>query len=152
MGLWSRLFGEGHGPRHLAADLSDDYVAESAQAALLRRQAERARYPQVAEALRRLAEIEDRHAGWLRDRLLARGTEVPAVQELPVAGRNQWERACAAFRLAQHKRKRLVDHIVRWDPDEPDLVEVLRRIEQEDGREFRVYEGLVMRSDPQSLD
>jgi len=152
MGLLARLFGEGHRPRDLVADLTDTYRAESAHAALLRAHATRARYPQVAEALGRLAGIEERHAAWLRDRLVARGAEVPAIESPTPAGRNQWERACEALRLAQQKRKQMVDHIVHWDPEEPDPVELWRRIEQEDARELPVYEALVMRSDPQSLD
>ena len=66
MGLWSRLFGAGEVPRDLVGDLLEDYRAEAEQAAHLLQHAERARYPQVAETLRRLSEIETRHAGWLR--------------------------------------------------------------------------------------
>ena len=71
MGLLSRLLGTEGAARDLLADLSEDYRAEAAQAALLRAHAERARYPQAASALRDLADIEDRHAEWLRTRLLA---------------------------------------------------------------------------------
>ena len=152
MGLLSRLLGPGHRPRDLLADLADDYRAEVEQAAHLRHHAGRARYPQAAEALRRLAGIEDRHAAWLRERLLALGAAVPAVETASLGGNNQWERAVAAFQIAQAKRRRLVEQMAHWDPEEPEAVELLRRIEQEDLREHGVYEDLIMRSDPQSRD
>jgi hypothetical protein len=151
MGFLSRLLGTGTA-RDLAADLAEDYRAEAAQAAHLRRHAELAKYPQAAAALRRLAEIEERHAGWLRDRLVAMDAAVPAVDLTPLPGQNQWARVVAALEAASRKRQRLIEQIGHWDPDEPDAVELLRRIELEDAAERPVYEGLVMRSDPQSLD
>jgi len=152
MGFLSRLIGGGAQPRDLLADLSENYRAEVEQAALLRAQAERARYPQAAEELRRLAEIEDRHAGWLRDHLSTLGGRPPDVAAPAVMGSNQWERVVAAHKSAQTKRRRLIEQIAHWDPEEPDTVSLLHRIEQEDTREQRAYEGLIMRSDPQALD
>ena len=152
MGLWSRLFGAGEVPRDLVGDLLEDYRAEAEQAAHLLKHAERARYPQVAETLRRLSEIETRHAGWLRDRLALLGTTAPPVDADPAAGGNQWQRAVAALQAAQRKRKRLIEQIVHWDPEEPETVELLQRIEREDVREHPAYEGLIMRSDPHAID
>jgi hypothetical protein len=152
MGLWSRLFGAGNAPRDLLADLIGAYRAELEQAQQLRAQAERARYPQAAEALRRLADIESTHATWLRDYLVSRGGLVPTVEPRPVVGNNQWERAVAALQAAQAKRRRLIELLAHWDPEEPEVVALLRRVEQEDHREQAVYDALIMRSDPQSLD
>jgi rubrerythrin len=152
MGLIERLFGTWKTPRDLLADLAEDYRAESAQATQLRDQAARARYPQAAADLRRLAEIEERHAAWLRERLLTLGAPVPSTEPVQATGNNQWERAVGALHRAQAKRRRLVEQIAHWDPEEPEAVELLRRIEQEDVREHPVYERLIMRSDPQSLD
>lgn len=151
MGILSDWLGTG-AARHLAADLEDDYRAEAEQAAHLRQHAERAPYPQMAAALRRLAETEERHAGWLRERLVARGVAIPPVEPAPQIGENQWARAGAALAAAQRKRRRLVEQIAHWDPEEPEIVELLRRIEHEDLRDLAVYEGLIMRSDPQALD
>lgn len=152
MGLLSRLFGAGSAPRDLLADLAEDYRAEAAQAARLRADAERARYPQVAATLRDLAALEDRHAAWLRDRLAALGVDAPALAPVAAAGNNQWERAVAAQQQAHAKRRRLLEQINHWDPDEPDVVALLRRIEQEDQERIPLYDGVVMRSDPQALD
>jgi rubrerythrin len=152
MGVLSRLFGAGESSRDLVADLAEDYRSEMEQAALLRAQAERARYPQVAAALRRLAVMEERHGAWLRDRIVARFAEVPEVATVTAVGRNQWERLVAAYERARRKHKRLVDQIVHWDPEEADAVVLFRRIDEEDHAEFAVYEGLIMRSDPQSID
>jgi hypothetical protein len=151
MGLLSRLFGT-TAARDLLADLAEDYRAEAEQAARLRAQADRARYPQAADALRRLAQVEERHATWLRDHIVNLGGEVPALATPEVQGRNQWERAVGALHEAQAKRRRMIEQVAHWDPDEPDVVELLHRIEQEDLREQTVYEALIMRSDPQSID
>ena len=106
----------------------------------------------MATAFRRLADIEDRHAAWLRDRVASLGGHVPALEVPPLGGSNQWQRAVGALQDAQAKRRRLVEQIAHWDPDEPEIVALLRRIEEEDAREFAVYEGIVMRSDPQAVD
>jgi 16S rRNA C967 or C1407 C5-methylase (RsmB/RsmF family) len=152
MGLLSRLLGPGHRPRDLLADLAEDYRAEAEQEAHLRAHADKARYPQAAAALRRLADVEARHASWLRERLAALGGVVPTVAPAPLPGDSQWARAVAAHQAAQAKRRRLIEQIVHWDPEEAEVVELLRRIEQEDLREHPVYEDLIMRSDPQSID
>src|SRR5215813_572989 len=152
MGFLSRLLGLETRPRELVRDLAEAYRAESEQASCLRQQADRARYPQAATALRRLADIEDRHATWLRDHLISLGGQPPAVEPRTTTGTNQWQRVVAAFHDAQAKRRRLVEQIAHWDPEEPDVVALLRRIEEEDTREHPVYEGLIMRSDPQSID
>ena len=152
MGLLSRLLGTEGAARDLLADLSEDYRAEAAQAALLRAHAERARYPQAASALRDLADIEDRHTEWLRTRLLALGGQPPAAAPAAAGGNNQWERAVAALHAAQAKRRRLVEQTAHWDPEEPEVVALLRQIEQEDQSQLPVYEALIMRSDPQSID
>ena len=151
MGWLARLLGT-DATRDLLADLAEDYRAEAGQAAHLRAQAERARYPQVATAFRRLAEVEDRHAKWIRDHLVNRGGQAPVVAVEPSRGANQWQRAVAALHDAQAKRRRLVEQIAHWDPEEPEVVELLRRIEHEDVHELEVYEGIVMRSDPQAAD
>jgi len=152
MGLLSRLFGNQGGVRDLLADLTEDYRAEAAQAALLRAHAERARYPQAASALGALAETEERHAEWLRMRLLALGGQPPPAPRATAGGNNQWERAVAALHAAQAKRRRLVEQTAHWDSEEPEVVALLRQIAQEDQSQLPVYEALIMRSDPQSID
>ncbi|HZP43159.1 MAG TPA: ferritin family protein, partial [Candidatus Binatia bacterium] len=119
MSLLSRLFGTDAAARDVLVDLAEDYRAEATQAALLRAQADRARYPQAADALRRLADIEDRHAGWLRDRIVNLGGRVPTLEAPTVSGNNQWARTVAAAHVAQAKRRRLIEQIAHWDPDEP---------------------------------
>jgi len=152
MGILSRLLGTRNGGVSLVGDLLEAYRAEAEHAARLRQHALHAHYPQVGDTLRQLADLEDRHAGWLRDRILALGGGVPPVAPLAPVARNQWERAVAARQEAQRKRRRLVELSTRWDPDHPDDAALLRRIEHEDTRALDAYEGLVMRSDPHALD
>jgi hypothetical protein len=152
MGLLTRLLGAGGPPRDLVAELLDDYRGEVEQAIRLRRHAELARYPQVAAKLRSLAALEDGHAALLRDHVLALGGGVPPVSPEPLPGRNQWERAVAARQAAQEKRRRLIEHAMHWDPDEPVSAALLARIYDEDGRSLADYDDLVVRSDPHAID
>jgi rubrerythrin len=151
MGVLSRLFGGGR-EREVMADVAQAYRAERQQADLLRRNAERAKYPQAAEAMRRLADEETRHAEELRHHLHVLGADLPTVDPLALVGNSQWERIVAAYEVAQAKRRRLVELFTHWDPEEPELVTLLRRIADEDQREFHVYESVIMRSDPQAID
>jgi hypothetical protein len=151
MGLLSRLF-RGSADRDLLAELVEDYRSEVAQAAHLRQHAELARYPQVATRLRALADLEDRHAGWLRDHILGLGGGIPPVAPDPLRGQNQWERAVAARKAAQEKRRRLIEHVSHWDPEEPAAAKLLARIYDEDGDSLASYDDVVIRSDPHALD
>ena len=149
MGFLARLLGGGS--RDLLADLAEDYRAEAMQAAQLRIDADRARYPQVADELRRLAEVEACHMAWLRERLVALGGQVPTLEATPTAGANQWERAVAAHQAAQAKRRRLIEQIAHWDPDEPEIVALLSRIEQEDAQVICCFGNAVDRGLPRIL-
>ena len=114
MGLLSRLLGTADGGDDLVADLLEAYRGEAEHAARLRQHATTHATRRWRETLRRLADLEDRHAGWLRDRILALGGGVPPVAPPHPVARNQWERAVAAREEAQQKRRRLVelDHTV----------------------------------------
>ena len=151
MGVLSRLFGGGR-EREVLADVVLAYRAERQQADLLRQNAARAKYPQAADAMRRLAEQETGHAEQLRQHLHVLGGDLPTVEPLPLVGNSQWERSVAAYEAAQAKRRRLIELVSHWDPDEPELAALLRQIAEEDQREFRVYEAVIMRSDPQAID
>jgi hypothetical protein len=152
MGFLSRLLGSGSNRRDLVSDLLDDYRAEAAQAARLRTHAEQARYPHVATQLRTLAELEERHAGLIRDHILGLGGGIPPIAPTPLPGQNQWERAVAARKAAQEKRRRLIEHVTHWDPEEPAAAKLLARIYDEDGEAFSAYDDVVIRSDPHALD
>lgn len=152
MGWITRLLGGREDVRSLVDELVADYRAEAEHAEHLRDHARRARYDQAAEAMRLLAEQEDRHAARLRDLILALGGGVPPIAPDPIPGRNPWERAVAAHKAAQAKRQQILARINAWDPERPDAVAVLRTIEREDADAMSVYDDLVMRADPQSLD
>jgi hypothetical protein len=152
MGLLSRFLKTRLPDRDLVQDLLEDYRAETAQAAHLRRHAELARYPQVAIKLRALADIEERHAGWLRDHILGLGGGIPPVAPAPLAGQNQWERAVVARKAAAEKRRHLIEHVGHWDPNEPAAAKLLARIYDEDGETISAYDDVIIRSDPHALD
>jgi len=151
MGVLSRLFGGGS-EREVLADVVQAYRAERQQADLLTRNAERARYPQAAEAMRRLAEDETRHAEQLRQHLHVLGGDLPTVEPAAVVGNSQWERFVSAYESAQAKRRRLIELVSHWDPEEPELAALLRQIADDDQGQFAVYEAIIMRSDPQAIN
>jgi rubrerythrin len=151
MGVLSRLFGGGR-EREILADVVQAYRAERQQADLLARNAERARYPQAAESMRRLAEEETRHAEQLRHHLHVLGGDLPTVEPAAVVGNSQWERIVSAYESAQAKRRRLIELVAHWDPEEPEFATLLRQIADDDQRQFPVYEAVIMRSDPQAID
>jgi len=151
MGVLSRLFGGGR-EREVLTDVVQAYRAEWQQADLLNRNAERARYPQAAEAMRRLAAEESRHAEQLRHHLHVLGGDLPVVEPPALVGNSQWERIVAAYEVAQAKRRRLIELVSHWDPEEPELAALLRQIAEDDQRQFQVYESVIMRSDPQAID
>lgn len=153
MGLLARLLGATpHTSRSLLDDLLAAYRAEAEHAQHLRQQADRARYAQAAERLRALASAEDRHAAALRDLIAAHGGGVPPVAPDPLPGGNPWARAVAAQQEAQAKRREMLQRANRWDPENPEAAAVFARIEHEDGQAIGLYNDLVMRADPQSLD
>ena len=151
MGVLSKLFGSGR-EREVLADVVQAYRAERQQADLLTRNAERARYPQAAEAMRRLAEEETRHAEQLRQHLHVLGGDLPTVEPAAVVGNSQWERIVSAYESAQAKRRRLIELMTHWDPEEPELAALLRQIADDDQGQFAVYEAIIMRSDPQAIN
>ena len=152
MGVLARFLGLGDSGRDLVADLATSYRAEVEQAALLRAQAERACYPQMADELRRLATQEDGHAADILAHIRHLGGAEPFVERPAVAGKNNWERLVGVRLAAQRKRQRMVEQVGHWDPDEPETVALLGRIEQEDMGAISTYDALIMRSDPQALD
>ena len=153
MSILARLLGATtHTEHQLLEELLEAYRAEAEHAAHLRQHAERARYPQAAAQLNALAEREDRHATALRDLIAAHGGGIPPIAPRPLPGRNPWERAVAAQEAAQRKRREMIQRANRWDDHADDAAQLMRRIEQEDRAASGIYNDLVMRADPQSLD
>jgi len=152
MGWLSRLLGTSAGERDLLSDLTDAYRAEAEHAVHLRQHAGRSRYPQAGAALEALAVQEERHAARLRDLIQSLGGGVPPIAPEPLLGQNPWARAVAAHKAAHDKRHGHIMRINHWDPGHPKVVGVLRDIEREDAGAMGVYDDLIMRSDPQSID
>src|SRR5258707_7487617 len=109
MGFLSKLF-RAAADRDLLAELVEDYRAEAAQAAHLRHHAALARYPQVATQLRALADVEERHAGWLRDHILGLGGGISPGAPPPPARPQPSERAVVARQAAPEKRPPPIQH------------------------------------------
>lgn len=146
------LRGDQRAPRHVLGDLISAYRDEVQASAQLRAHAERVPYPQAATALRRLADIEDRHAQMLREQIAALGGSAPEVVPAISQGRNHWERIAADYQKADEKRRRYLEQAIHWDIDYPDVAALLSRIAAEETANRRLLEELVIRADSLALD
>lgn len=146
------LRGDRRAPRDVLADLAAGYRCEVEAAAQLRAHAERVPYPQAATTLRRLAELEDRHAALLRQQIEALGGSAPEVTPEIYGGLNHWDRMADAYRRADEKRRRFVEQAIHWDIAHPEVAGILERIAREETEYRRFLAELVTRADTLALD
>src|ERR1700752_1105604 len=90
---WQHFFNALRPNQHqLLRDLLQDAYREEAQdVVLLSQHAERMPHPQFRERLRRIAEEEQAHVTWLRDKILVLGGNVPDVVATPKGATHAWE-------------------------------------------------------------
>ena len=77
--------------KEILALLSQEYVDKMKDAFQYRRHAEQMRYKHFREKLLRIAEDEEKHAQWLKERILALGGEIPEISSEIEDGWNTWE-------------------------------------------------------------
>ena len=154
MVLWKRIFGgEGDSRKaDLLADLLTDYQEEAHLARQVRDHAEKAPYPVVGEALKGIAAEQERHAQLLQEKILSLGGQVGEVVEEVKRGRNAWARLTHDLQDCKALEKRYIEQAIRWDPDMPDVVELLRTLERETAGQCALLRDLALRSDPHALD
>jgi rubrerythrin len=131
--------------------LRSRYADEKQHAARFVQHAQKMHYPQFRDALLRIAADESKHVDWIGKKLNELGESLPAPPTMPTVEKNSWqyllddleeERRCAAD---------LETDILRIESDYPDIVELLRRIDEEEGKHRDEIREMLMRSDPQAL-
>ncbi len=154
MTFWRRIFAsEGDSRRRdLLADLLTDYREEVLFARQVRDHAEKAPYPAVGETLKGIAGEGERHAQILQEKILSLGGQVGEVVGEVKGGRNSWARLTHDLQGCKALEKRYVEQAVRWDPEEPEVVELLRTLEREMAGQGALLRDLALRSDPHALD
>jgi hypothetical protein len=71
--------------------LREEYLEEAQDVAQFSQHVKYMPYPQFRDSLRRLIAEEQAHVQWLRDKILALGSQIPAYSPVPKAGKNTWE-------------------------------------------------------------
>jgi len=154
MALWKRIFG-GEGDsrgRSLLADLLSDYREEIRLARQVRNHAEKVPYPSVGETLKGIAGEQERHARLLQEKILSLGGQVSEMESEIKRGKNSWTRLIHDLQDCKVLEKRYIEQVMRWDPEEPDVVKLLRTLERETVGQCALLRDLALRSDPHALD
>jgi hypothetical protein len=120
----------------------------------LRRHAERAMYPAIAQGVREIAEREAAHEKTMRAILVEHRLWPRRPQEVPHEGSNNWERLSNDLEILLLFARELHRHAMRWEGEgeNPKLGGTLMKIA--DGASNDEYElrRLVAKLDPQALD
>lgn len=126
------------------------YADEMQHAARLRQHAEKMRYPQFREALRRIAADESKHADWIAKKIEALGGMLPAVTEVRSEQKNSWQYLLEDLEEERRCSADLEDDMLAIRSDYPDVDELLGRIDEEEGKHRDEIREMLMRSDPQA--
>jgi bacterioferritin (cytochrome b1) len=138
-----------HDPREeILAILGQEYVDKMKDAFQYRRHAEQMRYKHFREKLLRIAEDEEKHARWLKERILALGGEIPEISSAVEDGWNTWEDL--RLDLAEEKRHKwdLTDQLPMIEGFDAETAATLRRILAEEDNHRAQLTDMLMRSDP----
>ena len=151
MGLLDRLRSAISGPR-LIDELGIMAGQSEALVNRLRRHAERARYPAIAQGVRAIAEKEAAHEKTLRAILAERHLWPRPPEKVPHEGSNNWERLSLDLEILLLFAQELHRHSMRWESENPELAESLKKIADEASDDEFELRRLVAKLDPQALD
>jgi len=129
--------------------LCQEYVEEIRSSIQFRGDAERISYPQFRDKLLQIAGQEEKHAEWLKARIIVLGGEVPRVSFTPQQGLNSWER----LRLDGVRERRCIwdleEQLLTVEQVDSETAELLRHIVEEEKKHREEIVEMMMRSDPQ---
>ena len=118
----------------------------------LRRHAERALYPTIANGVREIAKREAEHDKILRRILAERGLWPRPPEELPQDGASNWQRLNGDLLMLQLFSQELNRHAVKWQPADSQLSETLRTVASEASDSEFELRRLTAKLDPQAID
>jgi rubrerythrin len=137
-------------PEQLLDMLRDAYAEEADDVVLLTQHAERLRYPQFRERLRRIAAEEQAHVTWLRDMLLARGVDVPAVSVTPKVAKNAWQALLMDLEEEKRSYTALLEAMHLAEQADRDIAAGLQRIREAERQHREELLDILTKSDPAS--
>ena len=145
---WSRLLGTSFDRDRVTIEvLRQRYVDELQGISQLTQHAHKMHYPQFCKKLLDIAADKSKHAGWIGERLIALGANLPEVIERRSTGENSWQYLLRD--LAEEKRRadRLAEQIWRIASDHPEVSQLLQRIFDAETIYRQDISDMVMRSD-----
>jgi bacterioferritin (cytochrome b1) len=134
--------------QEILAILCQEYVDKMKDSLQYRRHAEQMRYKHFREKLLRIAEDEEKHAGWLKDRIIALGGKVPERSATLADGWNTWEDL--RLDLTEEKRHKwdLIDQLPMIERFDSETATTLHRILADEDDHRAQITAMLMRSDP----
>jgi rubrerythrin len=147
---WRRCFDALLPDQHqILLDILRQTYREGAEDAVqLAEHAKRLYYPQFRERLRRIAEEEQAHVTWLRDKLLALGAQVPEVSITPKDARNTWEALLMDLEEEKRSYADVLEAMHLAQQVDPELAEGLRRIREVERQHREEILDILEKSDP----
>lgn len=138
-----------HDPKQDIVDLlGRQYADKMKDARQFRLHSEQMRYPQFRAKLQQIADDEEKHAQWLRDKIVDLGGEIPHVTLEPEDARNTWE----DLRLDLLEKKRhqwdLIDQLPKIERIDSATAEILLQILAEESQHRTLITEMLIRSDP----
>lgn len=139
------------GQEDLLAMLCQEYAEETRHSIQFKAHAERMHYPQFRERLLKIAEEEEKHAQWLKEKIIGLGGEIPRILFTAERGLNSWEQ----LRLDLEEEKRcvadLTEKLATSKEIDLETAEDLGRMLGEEKRHRESIRDMLMRSDPQAV-
>lgn len=149
---WRRWFGSSKdGYYTVLGILRHRYADEKQHAARFRQHAQKMQYPQFREALLRIAADESKHADWVSEKINELGGSLPAVVKIYPTERNSWQYLLDDLEEERQCAAELETEMLSVESDYPDIMELLRRIDEEERKHRDEIREMLMRSDPQAL-
>jgi rubrerythrin len=150
---WREFFDALHSDHHqkLIEILRNVYLEEAQDVSQFAQHAERLHYPQFRGRLLRIAEEEQAHVAWLRDKLLALGGEVPTESVPPKSAKNAWEALLRDMDEEKRSYTDLIDAMHIAEEAYPEIAEGIRRIREEEQRHREEILDMLVKSDPYTL-
>jgi len=131
--------------------LCAEFASEIQMERLFRQHAQKMHYPHFRERLLRIAADEERHAGWLREKISAFQGRLPEVALTETTGKNTWE--CLLMDLEEERRcvADLEDRLLKVEKIDPEIALGLRQIQEEEKHHRDEIRDMLMRSDAYAL-
>ena len=128
--------------------LGRQYAGKMKAARQFRLHSQQMRYQQFRAKLQQIADDEEKHAQWLKDKIVALGGEIPQATFEPEDARNTWEDL--RLDLLEEKRHQwdLIDQLPKIERIDSATAEMLRRMLAEQSNHRTQITDMLMRSDP----